>query len=604
MKAPSKAPPCRPSLAATTNNPASEPLRALQMSTPLTTALLALAIANSSLAQEAGGPSPWFEEVSGETELIWQHVSGASTHPGTYWFPEIMGGGVALFDYDRDGDLDIYLVQSGILDPAIEGERPGNKLFKNTLIESRSEENPAGTLAFVDVTTEAGVGDTGYGMGVACGDYDQDGDVDLYVTNVGANVLYENQGNGKFRDVTTRLKVGDGRWGTSAAFLDADQDGDLDLFLVNNLNWSPAVETPCVNYRNQPDYCSPENYNARSADALFLQGGRLGFQDYSRKAGLALTVGNGLGVCVADYDRNGLPDVYIANDATPNALWKNLDGKKAFSEQGLQDVALRSGCAVNSTGTPEAGMGVQWVDVNQDGWLDIFMTHIRRETNTFYLNNGRGRFRDTTRMTGLGTPSTRFTGFGMGFHDYDQDGVLDLYVANGAVQAWGTDEAFDPKDPYAEPNQLFVGLGDTKFDYVGEGTGQPVLGSSRGAAFGDLDQDGDVDIVVVDRDSQVKLLRNIAPKKGSWIGFDVQNRKRAAALGTMVKLETQDSGGEVHAQWRLVDPAYSYLASNDPRVVFGVPEGHEVKAVELWTMGAEEPRRLEEVSAGKYQVVR
>ena len=189
MKVPSKVPPCRPSLAATTNNPASEPLRAFQMSTPLTTALLALAIANSSLAQEAGGPSPWFEEVSGETELIWQHVSGASTHPGTYWFPEIMGGGVALFDYDRDGDLDIYLVQSGILDPAIEGERPSNKLFKNTLIESRSEENPAGTLAFVDVTTEAGVGDTGYGMGVACGDYDQDGDVDLYVTNVGANVL-------------------------------------------------------------------------------------------------------------------------------------------------------------------------------------------------------------------------------------------------------------------------------------------------------------------------------------------------------------------------------------------------------------------------------
>lgn len=585
------------------------------MSFLLRTSLLATAVAPLAHTQDTGGAESrrsevWFEEVATEVNLLWEHVSGASVHPGTFWFPEIMGGGVALFDYDGDTDLDVYLVQSGYLDLSSGVEPPQNRLFQNQLVESRSDADPVGKLSFVDVTEEAGVGDAGYGMGVACGDYDQDGDVDLYVTNVGPNVMYENQGNGKFKDVTARLRLGDNRWGTSAAFLDADMDGDLDLFLVNNLNWSPAVETPCTNYRNQRDYCSPNNYNAKSTDALYLQGGRLGFQDYSRRAGLGLTVGNGLGLCVADYDRNGLPDIYVANDASENALWKNLGGKKAFSDEGLEDVALKSGCAVNATGTPEAGMGVQWVDIDQDGWLDLFMTHIRRETNTFYMNNGKGRFRDMTRMTGLAAPSQNFTGFGMGFHDYDQDGLLDLYVANGAVQAWGDDEAYDAADPYAEPNHTFAGRGGTKFEFLGEGTSAPVIGSSRGAAFGDLDQDGDVDIVVVDRDAHVKVMRNIAPKKGSWIGFDVRNRKRATALGTMLKLETRkpatedEPASDVASQWRLVDPAYSYLASNDPRVVFGIPEGHEVVAVELWPMGASEPRRLTEVTAGQYNSVR
>jgi len=563
------------------------------------TALLLPSLLSTAVWAQGDAPAAWFDESASALGLAWRHVSGADAHPqpDTYWFPEIMGGGVGLLDYDGDGDLDVYLVQSGYLDPAAGREPVGNKLFQNRLVES-------GTLAFVDVTEAAQVGDTGYGMGCAAGDYDQDGDVDLYVTNVGPNRLYQNQGDGTFRDVTEAMKVGEPRWGTSAAFLDADVDGDLDLFLVNNLNWSPQIETPCFNYRKQRDYCSPENYNARSTDVLYLQGGRLGFQDYARRAGLHATAGNGLGVCVADYDRDGLPDVYVANDANPNALWHNVGGREAFAEHGMEDVAPMAGCAVNTNGTPEAGMGVQWVDVDQDGWLDLFMTHLRRETNTFYRNNGKGRFRDMTRATGLGAPSTAFTGFGMAFHDYDQDGNLDLYVANGAVQAWGEDERFDPNDAYAEPNHLYRGLSGAKFELVGEGTSAPVIGSSRGAAFGDLDQDGDVDVVVVDRDAPVKLLRNVAAKQGGWIGFQVLNKKRATALGALVRLRTRAADGAERAQWRLVDPAYSYLASNDPRVVFGVPTGETLVAVDVFPMGAQEPKTFTDLPLGAYHVLR
>ncbi|MEE8467529.1 MAG: VCBS repeat-containing protein, partial [Planctomycetota bacterium] len=259
--------------------------------------LATILTATCSLAQ-GDDPLPWFAEEALASGLEWNHVSGA--RPGRYWFPEIMGGGVALFDYDGDGDLDVYLVQSGHLDLQ-EGERqPTNRLFRNE-----------GDGTFTDQTEESGLGDDGYGMGVACGDYDQDGDVDVYVTNVGPNVLYENRGQGVFKDVTKKMKVGDGGWGTSAAFLNIDGDADLDLFLVNNLNWGPAIETPCNGLRNKPDYCSPENYNARSTDVLFIKG-RLGFQDSSGRYGMHLTNGNGLGVACADYDLDGDMDIYVA----------------------------------------------------------------------------------------------------------------------------------------------------------------------------------------------------------------------------------------------------------------------------------------------------
>ncbi len=534
---------------------------------------------------------PWFQEEATAAGLEWGHVSGAPVD--RHWFPEIMGGGVALFDYDGDGDLDVYLVQSGHLIPEEGQVVPTNRLFKNMSAEQGAGGDPGGP-GFVDVTEAAGVGDDGYGMGVACGDYDGDGDVDLYVTNVGPNRFYQNQGNGTFKDLTSRLKVGDGRWGTSAAFMDANSDGKLDLFVVNNLNWSPGIETPCNNYRNKPDFCSPNNYNAQSTDVLFVQG-RLGYSDYSRKQGLHLSAGNGLGVACADYDSDGDTDIYVANDATPNALWNN-SGTDNFT-----DVALAGGCAVNSTGTPEAGMGVQWVDVNQDGWFDLFMTHIRRETNTFYMNR-KGRFRDMTNMTGLGPDSVRLTGFGMGFHDFNLDGRLDLYVANGAVQAWGRDESYG-EDAYAEPNLLYQGLGGTRFESLGEGTASPVVGSSRGAAFGDIDNDGDVDVVVVDRDARVKLLRNVAPRVGTWLGVELKGSRFKTAVGAVVRLETSslvDDEIVIASQYRLADPAYSYLASNDPRVHFGIAPGHDVTGLFVRWPGSTEEVELKSPTTGSY----
>jgi hypothetical protein len=556
-------------------------------------ALVSLAQAQDT-APDHAGDAVWFEEVALELGVEWQHDAGVQE--GRFWFPEIMGGGAALLDYDGDGDLDLYLVQSGRLDAA-DVTVPTNKLFRNDLSDSGQ---------FVDVTAEAKVGNMGYGMGAACGDFDQDGDVDLYVTNVGPDILYQNDGRGHFKDVSKRYikPAGEGSWGTSAGFLDADLDGDLDLFLVNNLNWEPAIETPCFNYRSQLDYCSPENYNAHSSDRLYLLG-RLGLQDYGARIGLSDSPANGLGLCIADYDRDGDLDVYVANDATPNALWRNDGGKRLGkgSDAKLANVAPRTGCAVNMEGTPEAGMGVQWVDLDQDGWLDLYMTHLRRETNTFYRNKN-GRFRDMTRSTGIAAASLKFTGFGMGFHDFDHDGALDLYVANGAVQAWGPDEAFDPDDLYAEPNQLFAGKGGAKFDHLGEGVSAPMIGTSRAAAFGDLDNDGDVDAVVVDRNAQVKILRNIAPKKGSWVGLRLLNKKGSDALGALVELTTwADEADEHVAHWRLAHPTYSYLASNDPRVHIGIPEGHKVGGLRVIWPGSTELVDAERPKLGEYSVI-
>ncbi|MEL6905617.1 MAG: VCBS repeat-containing protein, partial [Planctomycetota bacterium] len=441
---------------------------------------------------------PWFEDVAAAAGVDFVNVSDRSE---AHRFPEIMGGGVALFDYDGDGDLDLYLVQGGFLGEIAEGAtQPTNRLYRNDTEE--------GELRFVDVTEAAGVGHGGYGMGAACADFDRDGDVDLYVTNVGPNVLYRNNGDGTFADVSEKLGVADPRWATSAAFFDADGKGGLDLYVVNNLAWSDTVETPCFNYYQEPDYCSPNNYNAPSVDVLYTYG-RLGYTDRTALGKVETAFGNGLGVVVADYDQDGDQDVYVANDATANVLWQN-GGRAVF-----ENVAMTGGCAVNGQGRPEAGMGVQFADLDNDEDLDLFITHLRKETNTFYRNKN-GLFDDKSNMVGTNAASLKLTGFGMGIHDFDHDGVLDLYVANGAVQAWKEDERYDPADAYAEPNHVFKGKDGrrgVKFQLRDGDSGS--VGTSRGAAFGDLDGDGDVDVVLHDLDASVKVLRNVANEPGA-----------------------------------------------------------------------------------------
>ncbi len=505
----------------------------------------------------------WFREVALERGLDFVHVRAKTQR---YWFPEIMGGGVGLLDYDGDGRLDVYLVQSG--DLAQPSPELTNRLYRN-----------GGGAAFTDVTTRCGAADPGYGMGCACGDADGDGDVDLYVTNVGPNFLYRNEG-GVFRNVTAESGTGDPGWGTSAAFADLDADGDLDLVAVNYVRWSAELEIDCHSPQGGKDYCSPLNYDAPARAVLYRNEGHGAFTDVSESAGLSAAFGNGLGVVTGDLDGDGRIDIYVANDMLPNQLWINR-GDWTFVDQ-----ALFAGCAVNRNGSAEAGMGTVAVDVEEDGDLDLFITHLRDETNTLFRNH-EGVLSDRTSELGLASPSLPFTGFGVGFGDFDRDGWLDVYVANGAVTR--NRRPHDPSDPYAEPNLLFRGRpapgGAPIFEEVFPrgGTEPPLIGNSRGAAFGDLDDDGDVDVVVVDNGARVELLENVA-SDGHWIGFRVRERNGADALGARVALASSD-----RIRYRQVDSAGSYCSSNDPRVHFGLGQAAgPVRATVRWVDRSEE----------------
>lgn len=499
----------------------------------------------------------WFEDVTDRSGIDFTYMRGLETN---YWLPEIMGGGAAWLDYDGDGDLDLYLVQGGQIDGDA-ATVPGNRLYRNH-----------GDGTFEDVTDAAGVGDRQYGMGCACGDYDNDGDIDLYVTNVGPNVLYRNDGDGTFTDVTLEAGVGDPGWGTSSAFVDYDADGDLDLFVVNYIVWSVDREQKC--FAHVQDYCSPTAYDAPAPDTLYRNEGDGTFVDVSESVGLRAAFGNGLGIACGDFNLDGHVDIFVANDKTVNQLWINTgDGQ-------FRDEALIAGCAANMHGVAEAGMGVAAVDVESDGDLDLFMTHLRDESNTMYLNQG-GVFEDITPTTGLSAPSIPFTGFGMGFADFDHDGRLDLYVANGRVGRYKP--LWSQTDPYGEPNQLFRGVGAGLFEDVAPRGGvlHEPIGASRAAAFGDYDNDGDIDVVIVNSGAKVQLLRNVAGGRGNWIMFRLLDRRQRDAHGAMIRIE---AGGAV--RWRLAAPTYSYCACNDPRVHFGLGDSSGVDEVKVrWPSG-------------------
>lgn len=516
--------------------------------------------AKSIARSQPGGP--WFEEVAVKSGLKFTHSIG----PRRYLFPEIICGGAALFDADNDGDLDVYLVQAGDLlaEPA---SRPPNQLFRNR-----------GDGTFEDVTSAAGVGDRGYGVGCAAGDYDGDGDTDLYVTNYGPNVLYRNNGDGTFTDVTAASGTGDSAWGTSAGFFDADNDGDLDLFIANYITWKPEVEIECNRSTGERDYCNPENYDAPARDTFYRNNGDGTFTDATTAAGLHAAFGNGLGVTFGDFNDDHRLDIYVANDGNPNQLWLN-QGECRFEND-----ALLAGCAVNSQGSAEAGMGVVALDVEPDGDLDLFMTHLRNESNTLYINNN-GVFDDRTAQMGLAASSLRYTAFGVGVADFDHDGLLDLYIANGKVTLDGVADPSGMEDPFVDVNQLMRGVGRGAFEEVTPigGTAEPIVGTSRAAAFGDIDNDGDVDIVVVEASGPVRLLRNIADRQGAHaISFRVLDESGRPALNARLTIR---AGGRTFA--RSVETAYSYAAANDPRVHVGLGAAAEVDRVDVrWPDGS------------------
>ena len=502
----------------------------------------------------------WFEEVATQRGIDFRFESG---HLETYYMPEIMAGGAALFDMDGDGDLDAYLVQGGSL-TAAPSSRPTNQLYRNH-----------GDGHFDNVTEHSGSADRGYGMGVAAGDYDGDGGPDLYVTNVGANVLLRNAGDGRFRDMTVAGGVGDEAWSASAAFVDYDADGDLDLFATKYMNWTTALERPCFSTLGEPDYCYPPVYNAQAPDLLYRNDGDGTFAEIGFEAGLHEAYGNGLGVVSGDFNADGRIDIFVANDGSKNQLWVNR-GDGTFVDE-----ALLRGCAVDESGRAKAGMGVDAIDVDDNSTLDLLIVNLREETNSFFLNRGQ-YFVDATASSGLTSGSDLLTRFGVAFADFDNDALLDLYVATGRIAKSNSSR----EDRFAQPNILFRGASGGRFEQVSPmgGTAELLVATSRAAAFGDVDNDGGIDLLVVNRDAPAYLLHNIAQNRGRWISFRVLDETGADALGATVTFAV----GEV-VKTRDVRSAYSYQAANDPRIHSGLGDEDRVSRVRVrWLDGLTE----------------
>lgn len=521
-------------------------------------------------------PGVHFVEIAETAGLNFTHINGMV---GQRWLLETVGAGVAVFDFDGDGRPDIWLVQGGQI---MEGPdpRPGDQLFRNT--------GDDGELRFMDVTAESGVHATGYGMGIATGDIDNDGDLDVFIANYGANQLFENLGDGRFRNISAGSGLDGDAWSVSATFADIDGDGWVDLYVGNYLDFTLGNHRDCRDVSSLLTYCSPDNYEP-VPDRLYRNLGAGRFADISDTSGIAAVSGPALGVVAQDFDGDGDTDFYVANDGTANFLWMNQGGNQFINDAVLGFVAF------NANGAAEASMGVDAEDFDGDCDVDLFVTHLATETNTLYVNNG-GWFMDATNRSGLAASSGPFTGFGTGWFDADNDGDLDLFSANGAVSPIAAQRDAGSAYPLRQRNQLW--LNDGRGHYA-EHHGGPAFSLeevSRGAAFADLDSDGDIDIVIANNHGRAHLYRNDSAA-ASWIGVEVRAATGEAAEGAVVWLEAKPCG-----QKRVATDG-SYASANDPRVVFGLGDERAPQFVRVrWPNGSE--ARFGPLATGRYHQLR
>jgi enediyne biosynthesis protein E4 len=525
-----------------------------------------------------------FTDITEQSRVDFMQENSATSNK---YLIETMGGGVALLDYDNDGRLDIFFINGALLqDPMPDDKLPGksDKKYWNRLYH----QNADGT--FTDVTERAGISGASrafYGMGVAVGDYDNDGFEDIYVTGYCGNILYHNNGDSTFTDVAKKAGVGAGGWSASAGFFDYDNDGKLDLFVTRYLDWSFKTNRFCG--EKQPGYrayCHPDNYEGMT-NILYHNNGDGTFTNVSEKAGIANPRGKGLGVAFADYGNDGFTDVFVANDSVQCFLYHN-NGNGTFSE-----VGLLAGVGYNEDGKTFAGMGVDFSDYDNDGLPDIVVTDLSNERYMLFRNNGDGSFRDVTNQSGLGGATLAFSGWSTRFFDYDNDGWKDIFVAQSHVM--DTIEKTASNLKYLEPPLLLRNeSGHFSRVVAGEIFQKPWAG--RGAAFGDIDNDGDVDIVVSNVGQKAYILRNDGGNRNTWIGIQlVGTKSNRDGIGARIKVVSASG----LAQYYTVNTAVGYLSASDKRVTVGLGDDPTPKLIEIkWPSGI--VQKLENVKAHQY----
>ncbi|HID77551.1 MAG TPA: CRTAC1 family protein [Planctomycetaceae bacterium] len=526
----------------------------------------------------AGRPAVLLKDVTERTGITFTHTHGGT---GQQYIIEAMTAGLAVFDYDNDGDEDIYFLNGAPLPLGRKTDSvPANALYRNE-----------GNWHFVDVTDQAGVGHTGYGLGVAAGDYDNDGDLDLYLNNFGPNVLYRNNGDGTFTDVTDRAGVADGaKVGAGACFLDIDGDGDLDLYSANYVEFAYELSPRRIigGYMRAP---SPLDF-IPVPDTLFRNNGDGTFSDVTESSGVGQHAGTGMGLTTCDYDNDGDTDIFICNDVRPNFLWQN-DGHGHFQEMGLA-----SGAGYDYLGKANGSMGADAADYDNDGWLDIFMTSYQAESPVLYRNLGGRLFEDVSIPANVGDGCLEHVNWGCGFGDFDNDGYRSLFVANGHLEPFI--ERIDPTTAYRVPNTLLLNKGKGRFVNVSRqaGDGLAVRASSRGAALEDMDNDGDLDVVILNAQDRPTLLRNDTPKSYHWIQLRLAGtHSNRGAVGARVKVVAGSlvQIDEVHG-------GRGYQSFYGARLHFGLGPHERVDRIEIhWVGGGTDV--LEDVPADQCLVV-